>query len=108
MRYLRSAIMACALSGLVACVSMPAARAAKPDFGGEWSVKWCDKTDPQADCGGFYVSLVQLVGWGERSDAHPPWEIEKASGCFIRLDICDRLLHVCSSSQTSSFHVSCG
>jgi hypothetical protein len=52
-------VMACLLSGLVACVSIPAARAAKADFGGEWSVKWCDKTDPKADCGGFYVSLVQ-------------------------------------------------
>ncbi len=51
--------MACLLSGLVACASIPPARAAKPDFGGEWSVKWCDKTDPQADCGGFYLSLVQ-------------------------------------------------
>jgi hypothetical protein len=56
---LRFAIMLCFLSGLIACASIPAPSAAKADFGGEWSVKWCDKADPQADCGGFYVSLVQ-------------------------------------------------
>lgn len=59
MPYLRPAIIAGLLPGLIACASIPAARAAKADFGGEWSVKWCDKTDPQADCGGFYLSLVQ-------------------------------------------------
>lgn len=56
---LRSVVMACLLSALVACASISSARAAKADFDGEWSVKWCDKADPQADCGGFYVSLLQ-------------------------------------------------
>ena len=59
MPHLRSAFIACLFSGLVACASIPPARAAKAGFDGEWSVKWCDQTDPQADCGGFYVSLVQ-------------------------------------------------
>ena len=38
---------------------MRPANAAKPAFDGEWSVKWCDKTDPGADCGGFFLTLVQ-------------------------------------------------
>lgn len=39
-------------------VSAPA-RAAKPVFDGEWSVRWCDRGDPKAECGGFFLSLVQ-------------------------------------------------
>jgi hypothetical protein len=50
--------MLCA--GLVACASGPHAQVAKIDFNGSWSVQWCDKTDPKADCGGFDVDLTQV------------------------------------------------
>lgn len=33
--------------------------ASAADFSGNWSVKWCDKTAPEADCGGFFVELKQ-------------------------------------------------
>lgn len=46
--------------GLAACTSTPPAQAAKADFNGSWSVQWCDKTDPDADCGGFDVDLTQV------------------------------------------------
>lgn len=49
----------CLLPALFACVSTAPAYAAKPVFDGEWSVRWCDKTDPGADCGGFFLTLVQ-------------------------------------------------
>lgn len=29
------------------------------DFSGSWSVQWCDKTEPEADCGGFDIDLTQ-------------------------------------------------
>ncbi|TDK25956.1 hypothetical protein E2F46_04940 [Luteimonas aestuarii] len=32
---------------------------ANSDFTGNWSVEWCDKTNPELDCGGFSVTLVQ-------------------------------------------------
>ena len=32
---------------------------ADTDFSGIWSVQWCDKTDPEADCGGFDIDLTQ-------------------------------------------------
>ncbi|MCH6485037.1 hypothetical protein MMG85_15905 [Pseudoxanthomonas sp. LH2527] len=51
-------IFSCA--GLVACTSSPPAQTAKVDFNGKWSVQWCDKTDPDADCGGFDVDLTQV------------------------------------------------
>lgn len=28
-------------------------------FDGEWAVRWCDISDPDRDCGGFFLSLVQ-------------------------------------------------
>ncbi|MBB3175807.1 hypothetical protein [Variovorax sp. Sphag1AA] len=28
-------------------------------FDGEWSATWCDKSNPEADCGGFNLGLVQ-------------------------------------------------
>ena len=49
-------MLASALSALL--VGMPA-HAAKPDFSGAWSVKWCDKANPDRDCGGFSLYLVQ-------------------------------------------------
>lgn len=30
------------------------------DFSGSWSVQWCDKTEPEADCGGFHIDLAQV------------------------------------------------
>lgn len=32
---------------------------ANTDFSGSWSVQWCDKTDPEADCGRFDIDLTQ-------------------------------------------------
>lgn len=46
--------------GLVGCASTSPAHAVKADFNGSWSVQWCDKTDPDADCGGFDVHLTQV------------------------------------------------
>ena len=47
-------------AGLGGCASNPPAKASKADFNGSWSVQWCDKTDPDADCGGFDVDLTQI------------------------------------------------
>ena len=49
-------MLASALSALL--VGMPA-HAAKPDFNGAWSATWCDKANPDRDCGGFSLYLVQ-------------------------------------------------
>jgi hypothetical protein len=51
--------LACLLPALLACAPIQSARAAKPVFDGDWSVRWCDKTAPDADCGGFFLTLVQ-------------------------------------------------
>jgi hypothetical protein len=32
---------------------------ANADFSGSWAVQWCDKTAPDADCGGFKIDLTQ-------------------------------------------------
>lgn len=50
-------------TGLIACASSQPVQAAKADFNGVWSVKWCDKSNPKLDCGGFNVTLAQK---GER------------------------------------------
>ena len=47
-------------AGLGGCASNPPTKASKADFNGSWSVQWCDKTDPDADCGGFDVDLTQI------------------------------------------------
>lgn len=54
-------VIACA--ALAGCVSSPLENNNAGDFAGNWSVKWCSKTDPSLDCGGFNASLVQR---GER------------------------------------------
>ena len=46
---------------LMACPLM--SRAASDRFSGDWSVQWCDASDTQAECGGFFITLVQR---GER------------------------------------------
>ena len=51
-------IISCA--GLGGCASTSSTRAAKADFNGSWSVQWCDKADPDADCGGFDIELTQV------------------------------------------------
>ncbi|TXH65154.1 MAG: hypothetical protein E6Q88_14325 [Lysobacteraceae bacterium] len=50
------ALTACALT---ACASSPKAQDREDAFDGQWSVRWCDKTAPDADCGGFTVDLAQ-------------------------------------------------
>ncbi|SDQ58077.1 hypothetical protein [Pseudoxanthomonas sp. CF125] len=47
----------------------------KTDFSGEWSVKWCDKTAPEAECGGFSADLIQE---GDRVNG-------ESSGARVRL-----------------------
>ena len=32
---------------------------AQEDFAGNWGTRWCDKSDPHLECGGFEISLVQ-------------------------------------------------
>jgi len=51
-------MLSAAVLALAGCTAQ-AARPAKPAFEGEWSVKWCDRNDPKAECGGFYLTLVQ-------------------------------------------------
>jgi len=46
-------------AGLTAFASSPTAQAANADFSGAWSVKWCDKTNPRLECGGFNITLRQ-------------------------------------------------
>ncbi len=57
----RHIIAACLLLGMTtlpACASTP--RSPPPaDFSGNWAVKWCDRSNPKLDCGGFNLSLVQ-------------------------------------------------
>ena len=60
---LRSAAIASLLSGLIACVASLSVHAGKPDFNGAWSVQWCDKENPERDCGAFNLYLVQ---YGDR------------------------------------------
>ena len=46
-------------ASLIACASDKPIQATKADFNGGWSVKWCDRTNPMLDCGGFNITLVQ-------------------------------------------------
>lgn len=55
----RSALRLLACSALLVVAPMQTAVAAKPDFSGPWSVEWCDKTQPDRECGGFSLYLVQ-------------------------------------------------
>ncbi len=56
---LRSAAVASLLSGLIACAASLSVHAGKPDFNGAWSVEWCDKANPERECGAFNLYLVQ-------------------------------------------------
>ena len=44
---------------VTACASSPVAESSQANFDGAWSVQWCDKTDQEADCGGFDLTLTQ-------------------------------------------------
>ena len=88
----RSAVITCLLSGLIACSAIPPARAAKPDFNGAWSVQWCDKENPERDCGAFNLYLVQdgdrlcgehqmaTVGLGRLDEGQPGSVLGSVSG----------------------------
>lgn len=44
---------------LALSVALPASAGKPSSFDGEWAVQWCDRDDPKAECGGFFLSLVQ-------------------------------------------------
>lgn len=81
-----------ALSALLVGMSAQSAHAAKPDFSGAWSVKWCDKAKPVRDCGGFSLYLVQdgdricgehqvaTVGLGRLDEGQPGTVLGSVSG----------------------------
>lgn len=48
-----------AVTLLTACATAADAPSAQADFAGTWSVEWCSKNNPNLDCGGFVVTLVQ-------------------------------------------------
>ena len=53
-----AASLALATATLPACASTPKSPPTA-DFSGNWHVKWCDRTNPKLDCGGFDISVVQ-------------------------------------------------
>ncbi len=59
---IKHSIMAASLAlgtgTLSACASTPESPPTA-DFSGNWHVKWCDRTNPKLDCGGFDISVVQ-------------------------------------------------
>jgi hypothetical protein len=56
--FLASAFLFASITS-VGCASHAAPRTSPADFSGQWSVQWCDKTDQNADCGGFDITLTQ-------------------------------------------------
>ena len=85
-------MLASALSTLFVGMSLQSAHAAKPVFNGAWSVQWCDKADPDRDCGGFSLYLVQdgdrlcgehqvaTVGLGRLDEGQPGTVLGTVSG----------------------------
>jgi hypothetical protein len=85
-------MLASALAALLVGMPMQSAHAAKPDFTGAWSVKWCDKANPGRDCGGFSLYLVQdgdricgehqvaTVGLGRLDEGQPGTVLGTVSG----------------------------
>ena len=57
-RHRISLLLALGLTTLPGCAST-STTPPTADFNGGWSVKWCDRSNPKLDCGGFNVSLVQ-------------------------------------------------
>lgn len=56
---IRAMFLIASCVGFAGCASTQSVRAAKADFEGGWSVKWCHRTNPALECGGFNVTLVQ-------------------------------------------------
>lgn len=44
---------------LAGCATASRAQSAPADFSGTWSVRWCDRSNPKLDCGGFNLDLIQ-------------------------------------------------
>ena len=88
----RFAAIAWLLVALIVCTAITPARAAKPDFNGAWSVQWCDKENPERDCGAFNLYLVQdgdrlcgehqmaTVGLGRLDEGQPGSVLGSVSG----------------------------
>ena len=88
----RFAAIVCLLSGVVACASISPAHGAEPDFNGAWSVEWCDRENPERDCGAFNLYLVQdgdrlcgehqmaTVGLGRLDEGQPGSVLGSVSG----------------------------
>ena len=88
----RFAAIAWLLVALIVCTAIPPARAAKPDFNGAWSVRWCDKENPERECGAFNLYLVQdgdrvcgehqmaTVGLGRLDEGQPGSVLGSVSG----------------------------
>lgn len=53
---------AVALTQAAGAAQPASAAPAKGAFTGAWSVQWCDKSRPAADCGGFTVYLLEQGG----------------------------------------------
>ena len=85
-------MLAPALSALLVGMPMQSAHAAKSDFNGAWSATWCDKGNPDRDCGGFSLYLVQdgdricgehqvaTVGLGRLDEGQPGTVLGTVSG----------------------------
>jgi hypothetical protein len=58
-RIFLATLLVCASTGPTACASHPTAQQTTLDFSGAWSVKLCDETDPNRQCGAFDLYLVQ-------------------------------------------------
>lgn len=54
-------VLVVAQAGCTGTAQRDATTTAAPiaDFNGTWSTRWCDRTRPDLDCGGFRVTLVQ-------------------------------------------------
>lgn len=44
---------------LAGCATASRAQSAPADFSGTWSVRWCDRSNPKLECGGFNLDLIQ-------------------------------------------------
>lgn len=44
---------------LAGCATASRAQSAPTDFSGTWSVRWCDRSNPKLECGGFNLDLIQ-------------------------------------------------
>ena len=53
------AVALCAGLAIAGCASRPETRLSGAEFRGAWSVRWCDTSAPDTDCGGFGVDLSQ-------------------------------------------------